>query len=379
MNVESRVTFGANLSSGARAKRLWDGWLLLAMVVLILMGLMSLFSIDRGSGTSSHFKNQVVRLIIGIVPFAIMALVHPMALLRKSWALYGVAILALVGVLAKGETRGGAERWVQIGPMEFQPSELAKIFITITLAAYFANRVDHIKKFSTFAWSLAIVAVPMALILEQPHLGATLTIFVIWLAIALIAGVPGKFVAGIVALMIAGLGVGLVVPGVLSDYHRERVKTFVFGGDDKDDFYQQNRALIAFASGGLTGQGYLKGEFKGTRFVPEQQNDYISTVVGEEGGLIGCACMLAAFGFFFYRVWLVMFRATEPFYKYVSAGIFAYLAFHMMANLGMNLVLLPVVGLWLPFMSQGGTALWLCMASVGLLLNIRSRERPVLF
>jgi rod shape determining protein RodA len=360
-------------------RRSLDWWLFLSAALLIVMGLMSLLSIDRGSGTTQHFRNQLIRVCIGIVPFAIMLFVNPKSLLKHRWTLYGISILTLVLVMLKGSTKGGAERWIVIGPLEFQPSEMAKLFVAITLAAFFALNADRIKSIWTYLGSLAIVSLPMVLILEQPHLGAALTIFVIWLAISLIAQVPLKFIVATVAAMGAFLAVGLYVPGVLDDYHRGRVKAFLFGGDEQGDTYQQTRALIAFGAGGLTGQGYLKGEFKGTKFVPEQQTDYISTVIGEEGGLAGCTLMLAAFGFFFYRAWLVMFRASEPFHKMVAAGIFAYLAFHMVVNLGMNLVLLPVVGLWLPFLSFGGTAMWLCMASVGLLMNLRSRERPVLF
>jgi rod shape determining protein RodA len=131
--------------------------------------------------------------------------------------------------------------------------------------------------------------------------------------------------------------------------------------------------------GGLAGTGFLKGEQKEGRFIPEQHNDFIFTVVGEEGGLIGATIVLAAFGFFFWRVWLILIRAPDPFYKMVAGGIFAALFFHTFVNLAMLLKLLPVVGLWLPFMSYGGTALWLCLSCVGLLIGIRRRERPGMF
>jgi rod shape determining protein RodA len=114
-------------------------------------------------------------------------------------------------------------------------------------------------------------------------------------------------------------------------------------------------------------------------FVPEQHTDFIFTVIGEEGGLIGCTLVLAGFGFFFYRIWRVAYAADEPFHRMMAAGLFSVLAFHTIVNLGMNLEMLPVVGLWLPFMSYGGTAIWLCMAAVGLLLNLGRRAKPILF
>lgn len=363
---------------GSSPRRKIDLVLVAATSILVLIGLISLYSIDKG-GSSKYFFHQVVRIAIGLVPFLIFLLIDPRSLMRRHFGIYAAMIGLLVVVLLKGSTRGGAERWIDLGPLDFQPSELAKIFIAITLSAFFVRRLDRVAEPSTFALSLLHIIVPMALIMKQPHLGATLTIFVTWVAISLVAGVPVKYLIATFLALCGGFVVALKVPGILSDYHRERVQTFLFGGSESDEFYQQSRALSAIASGGVTGKGLLKGEFKGTKFVPQQQTDYICTVIGEEGGLAGCACMLAAFGFFFYRVWLIMFRTQEPFYRLVTAGIFAYLAFHMVANLGMCLTLLPVVGLWLPFLSYGGTAMWLCLASVGLLLNFKSREKPVLF
>ena len=113
--------------------------------------------------------------------------------------------------------------------------------------------------------------------------------------------------------------------------------------------------------------------------IPEQQTDFVFTIVGEEGGLVGSTIVLAVFGFFFYRIWLIYLHATEGYYKMLAAGILGMLAFHTIVNLAMVLQLMPVVGLWLPFMSYGGTAMWLCLSCVGLLLNVRSREKPVLF
>jgi rod shape determining protein RodA len=136
---------------------------------------------------------------------------------------------------------------------------------------------------------------------------------------------------------------------------------------------------LAFGVGGIEGTGFRNGEVKKGGFIPEQHNDFIFTVIGEEGGLIGCTLVLAGFGFFFFRAWLIMFRATEPFYKMMAVGIMGTLAFHAIVNMGMNLQILPVVGLWLPFMSYGGTAMWLCLSCVALLLNIKRHERPVLF
>jgi rod shape determining protein RodA len=224
--------------------------------------------------------------------------------------------------------------------------------------------------------------VPLALILMRPHLGAAMVILVSWFAISLVAGVPVKFLGGVAAAFLALVVLVVAVPSVsgavLRDYQLGRVKG-LFIQDDKGKGWQTDRAAIAFASGGVMGTGYLQGKQKAGHFIPEQHNDFIFTVIGEEGGLIGATLVLAAFGFFFFRVWMVMFLASDVYYRMLAAGVFAALFFHMFVNVAMVLKLLPVVGLWLPFLSSGGTALWLCMACVGLLLSIRRREAPVLF
>ena len=129
----------------------------------------------------------------------------------------------------------------------------------------------------------------------------------------------------------------------------------------------------------MTGAGFNQGGQKKAGFIPEQNTDFVVTVIGEEGGLIGCLLLLGAYGFFFYRIFLVMLHTSDPFGKMAASGVFAVLAFHTFVNIAMVLQIVPVVGLWLPFMSYGGTAMWLCLASVGLLLGIRRRERPILF
>ncbi len=349
-----------------------DGWLVLSAGLLLMMGLMSLYSIDSATH-ATYFKKQLFRFVIGIGPFMLFLLVKAERWRRYAPFLY-VANLGLLGlVLAVGDKRNEAQRWIQIGPLDFQPSELAKLLIVLTLASFLANRIDEIRSFKTFALSFLHVAVPMAMIYKQPHLGSTLVVGVAWLTMMWISGTRMRFVIGAVVLGCGLLTTAFFVPGMMSPYQKERIVGLFFP-DKKGSGYQVYRGLVAIGSGGIGGKGFLQGEQKGLKFIPEQQTDFVFTVVGEEGGLIGGFAVLSIFSVLFYRIWSIIYRATEPFNRFVAAGIFAIFAFHVIANLGMVLQLLPVVGLWLPFMSQGGTALWLCMACVGLLLNLRSQE-----
>lgn len=358
-----------------------DWYLLLGALSLIAFGVLSQFS--KAYQTSSpDFRKHVLFLVVGIVPFAVFWLVHPKTWMRFANILYFVNLGLLALVLAIGENRNGSDRWIDLGVIQFQPSEAAKILIVLTLATFFAKRYDQIHKFSTFALSFVHVAIPVVLIVKQPHMGAAIAVLATWLCICLAAHVPWKFVLGAGLSVILLLGVAFTVPSVgklfLKGYHLERFMA-MFEKDTKGESFQTDRAAMALGAGGLLGTGFLKGEQKKLDSIPFQNTDFVFTIVGEEGGLVGSTLILIAFGFFFYRIWLIYLHATEPYYRMIAAGLLGMLAFHTVVNLAMVLQLLPVVGLWLPFMSYGGTAMWLCMACVGLLLNVRNREKPVLF
>lgn len=349
-----------------------DGWLVLAASLLTLVGLLSLWSIDAAVGTD-FFKRQMVRIAIGVVPFAIFLLVRPGTWRRLATPMYIVNLAMLASVLLIGDTRNNAQRWLQIGPLDFQPSELAKLLVVLTVSSFLASRMDQIRTLKVFALSFLHVAVPMALIYKQPHLGSTLVVGAAWLTICWVAGARLRYVVGSIVLALGLLTAAFFIPGAMSEYQKGRIVGFL-KPDKSGDGYQVYRGLVAIGSGGLDGKGYLKGEQKGLKFIPFQQTDFIFTVIGEEGGLVGGFIVLALFGLLFFRTWLIVHLSADPFHRMLGAGVLAIFAFHMTANLGMVLQLLPVVGLWLPLMSYGGTAMWLCMACVALMLNVRSQE-----
>lgn len=365
---------------GVRSRSIFDGWLLLAAALLIAVGLMALYShgYSKPAG-ASYFPKQIQLLVLGIVPFALFYFVDTRFWRKFSNSLYLVNIGLLSLVFLVGSETKGAQRWIQLGSLQFQPSEMSKLLCIMTLSAFFASRIGQIKKFSTFALSFLHVLPPLLLVFKQPHLGATLVILVAWLGVCVCAGVPWKYLLATVAAAAAALVLAMTLfSGVLKSYQKTRVQA-MFSRDEKGSAYQTLRASIAFASGGVVGTGYLQGEQKRGGYIPEQHNDFIFTVIGEEGGLIGAGIVLSFFGFFFYRVWLVIYRAIDPYSRMLAGGIFSMLGFHTLVNLAMNVQLVPVVGLWLPFVSYGGTALWLCLAAVGLLLNLSHRSKSALF
>ncbi len=384
------ATLGAPLpltDETRREVRRIDWPLLFATLLLLVFGMMSMYSVsDSGVGPPKpYFSKQAVNVAIGLVPMALLALVHPKVWRQKMGALYTLDLVLLVAVLILGKHTKGAERWIPLpGGVQFQPSELAKLLIVLTLAAFYAHRQDRIDRFSTFALGLLHVAVPMGLILLQPHLGATIVVGVAWFAVSLVAGVPMRFLGGFFAVVALLAGTAFTVPAArdrfLHGYQAERIEGLRSGKKDvRGKNWQTDRAEIAFGVGGVTGAGFDQGGQKKAGFIPEQHNDFVVTVIGEEGGLVGCLLLLGAYAFFFYRIFLVMLHTSDPFGRMAAGGVFAIMAFHTFVNMAMVLQLVPVVGLWLPFLSYGGTAMWLCLASVGLLLGIGRRERASQF
>lgn len=361
-----------------------DWWMLGAAGVLTLIGLLSIFSTGYGDSLK-EFKKQIVNIFLGLVPMGIFAFCHPRIWAKASKVVYGINLALLVGVLVIGHNINGAERWIGIGPIQFQPSELSKILIVLTLATFYSSRQDKIKSFSTFALGALHVFVPVLLILKQPHLGASLLILTVWVALSLVAGVSPKYMFLVIGSFVILTTLVFKVPAVrnhvLQPYQWERVLGLL-GMDSgskkvKDMKYQTDVASYAFANGGVAGTGYLKGEVK--HRVPFVSTDFIWSLVGEEFGLIGCFAVLGVFALLFYRIWLGMLNAADFYYQMIMAGILTVLGFHTIVNAGMVLGFFPVVGLWAPFLSYGGSAIWLCMSLVGLALNVRARERVVLF
>ncbi len=343
--------------------------LLAAAGLLLFFGLAALYSIDHARDTG-WFTKQLALAALGIVPFLLFYKVPPEFWHRVATPLYIFNLVMLVAVLVVGTSVGGAQRWLDLKVIQFQPSEFSKIALALTLAAFYANRQEYIRRPSTFLLSFLHLLPPLLLVFKQPHLGGTLTLLAIWFAVTVVAGVPWRFIGFALLLGVVFSAVAWKVPGVLTPEQKSRVLAFV-NPDPKGESYQQTRALVALGSGGAFGAGYLHGQLKAAGTVPEQQTDFIFSVVGEEGGLFGVTLLMSAFGFFFYRCWTASFKATSVYQRLAGAGILAALGFHFIANIGMNLMILPVVGLWLPFVSYGGTALWMCMGAVGFFMSDR--------
>lgn len=361
----------------ARSGMSADPWLLVAAVALLVVGLMAIYSSTVNQSGAAIFKKQVTNLFIGLIPAAIVWKVTQDMWKKASNLLY-IANLVLLGlVLFAGETRKGAQRWISFGALEFQPSELTKLLIIVTLATFYANRRELMNQWWTPAVGFLHVVPSLLLLKAQPHLSSVMVVCVIWFAVTIASGAQARHIwftvvglfASLVVLNLAGV---VELRGYQEDRLKAMTKTDLMGAD-----FQQHQAAMAFGKGGVFGTGYLKGEQK-TR-VPEQHNDFIFSVIGEEGGLVVCTMVLGLFGLLYFRIWMVSALSGSSFGRMAAAGVLAVLAFHTFINLGMNLQILPVAGLWLPFLSYGGTALWLCMMCIALVQSIYRQDQENIF
>jgi rod shape determining protein RodA len=372
-----------------------DGWLLFAVAILIGSGLLSIYSVGAAHD-ETFFKKQLLFLAMGVVPLALFYFLPLSFWLRSAKMFYVLSLGLLVWVLFRGKSSHGSHRWIMLGSFQFEPNEVVKLLIVIAVAAFLTLRYDRIRELSTHLLSLLLIVPPFLMTAREPETAAAMVLFVVWFCVALVAGVPLRYLGATILILGTLVGViALVNPKLIfQPYQIPRIEALLAKNSAMRSqvpltkqqqaeidaaAYQAMRAELAFGSGGVVGSGFLRGEQTNSGLIPEQHDDFIFTVVGEEGGLIGASLVLAAFGLFFFRLWLIMLKASEPFHRMLIAGIIGLLAFHMADNLFMILQIIPVAGLWLPFMSYGGSALWLCMACVGLALNVNRREQPVLF
>jgi rod shape determining protein RodA len=355
-----------------------DIWPAVLMVAAICVGLLVLRSIGM-NGSSVFVKRQLLWVLVGFVAFGFGVLVDCERIGRFARALYWANVALLIAVLLIGHATKGSVRWFSAGSVRFQPSELAKLITTLTLASLFAAHRDHIHRGSVFLLSVVHIAVPIVLILRQPDLGTALSIVAIWIGMAFIAGMPGRFIVLFVLGGLALFGLGWKLH-IIQDYQIERLMAVVRPeSDPAGASYQVRQSKIAIGSGRVFGKGLGHGTQAHRRFIPERQTDFIFTVAAEEGGFIVGIVIIAIYAALLVRGWMVVATTNDLTSRLVAAGILSMLGFHVLVNLGMTMGIMPVTGVPLPFMSYGGSSLAVSMASIGFLVGISARREPLVF
>jgi len=383
---------------------------------LIVMGLLTVYSATSLPGV--HEGLWLKQLIWAVVAFgaAYLAAALPYRVYDTlAWPLYAVSLVFLVLVLVMGSSAFGAKRWLDLGPLKFQPSELAKIATVLVLARRFDDPKLDLRKLSHWLPPMLFVLVPFALVAKEPDLGTSLSFPMVLIAMYFWAGMPvpqlllglspvfnailfvltgsiwwfGIVLAGIllwcrprlpVLLVVLALNgaVGYALPHMwhkMHDYQRRRIETFL--NPDQDPYgagYQIIQSKIAIGSGGVTGKGYLKGTQKALAFLPMRHTDFIYSVVGEELGLIGAMVVVVLYALLVLRGYALAQSARSQFASLMVVGLVTALFYHIMVNMMMTIGWAPVTGVPLPLLSYGGTALIVNGIQIGLIQNVALRR-----
>lgn len=353
------------------------------------MDILSIPLVDSAThALSNHYyaRKQALLVLASLFAMALGTFVDYRDMVNLSPALYGATGVLLVAVLFLGREVNGARRWIPLGFFDLQPSELAKISM-ILFTAYLLSRWDGApSSFVEFALYYAWVLVPMALILKQPDLGTALVVVAATTGTLYFGGAPGKqlmrlFVLGVVAIVIVLLlhsYAGLPLP--LEDYQIKRITTlFNPNADPLGTGYQVLQSKIAIGSGSLWGKGLGKGTQNRLDFIPEQQTDFIFSVVGEELGFVKSVLVLGLYVVILYRCLLAAVNSPDRRGTMVAGGVLSLFLFHLLVNIGMTMGIMPVTGVPLPFLSHGGSALLVNSFAVGMVLNVGWRRHKILF
>ena len=390
---------------------------ILIVVILVFCGLLAIYSATHtgDEDTNDYFSRQLVWAISGI---ALMIMINflPIKLLNRiTYTLYGLTIVLLIMVLFIGKTGQGAERWLIIGPIRIQPSELAKLATILAVSRFLSDKYADVNKFRYLVSTVILILIPFLLIARQPDLGTALVFLALIIPILFWAGLNWFYLFAIISplltlilsfnlwafmalmflitiilylskrklyiavlIFLINIFVGIATPKIwdqLHPYQQKRILTFINPEQDpKGAGYQIIQSQVAIGSGGIWGKGYLKGSQTHLRFLPAQHTDFIFSVIGEEFGYFGVVVILSLFLFLLLRLVFIASSVRNQFGSLTVIGIITVIFFHIVINIGMTIGLAPVTGLPLPFLSYGGSFLMINLLMMGVVLNISKNK-----
>jgi rod shape determining protein RodA len=349
-----------------------DGPLLAIALALTTIGLAALYSASVEN--AARVLAQVGNLAVALTAMWLVAQVPPQTLARLALPAYVLGLALLLGVAAFGEVVNGARRWLNLGFGRFQPSEMMKIAMPLMLAWYF-HRKEGAVRLRDFAAAALLLAVPVALIARQPDLGTALLVAAAGFYVIFLAGISWKVLAGLAVLALAALP---PLWGLLHDYQRRRILTLLDPSTDPlGSGYHIIQSTIAVGSGGIAGKGWLNGSQTHLEFIPERATDFIFAVYSEEFGLLGNLVLLALYALLIARGLSIAAQAPTLFTRLLAGAVTLIFFTYAFVNMGMVAGILPVVGVPLPFVSYGGTALATLYIGIGILMSIYRHRKLV--
>jgi len=349
-----------------------DRPLFTALILLALAGLVVLYSASGGDW--SLVGKQAIRVAVGFVLMIAFTFTPPRYFRIVAPFFYGATLLLLLGVLVLGAAGKGAVRWLDFGIVQFQPAELMKVALPLTLAAFFHDRSPPLRWHPVLI-ALVMIAIPAALIAIEPDLGTAILILGAGACVLFLAGMPLRWIIALAVVIAAALPLGW---HFLHDYQRERLLIFLNPQSDPlGAGYHIIQSKIAIGSGGLFGQGFLGGSQAQLDFLPERTTDFVFAVFAEQFGFAGVIALLALFAFIIGRGYVLVSRTHTRFGRLVTAGMITTFLLYVIINVGMVAGLVPVVGVPLPLVSYGGSSVVTILASFGILLSIAAHRRLI--
>jgi rod shape determining protein RodA len=377
------MTITASARSVLREDRvnIWrqiDVVLALATFAITTLGVVMVFSATRGTGAvarTSFLERQAVFAVGGVV-LMLLTMCIDFRRLRDVLPLLYAGLLAILALVPVGGVEvNGARAWFKVGSFQLQPSEFGKIVLIVTLAVFFGGSDDR-PSLRKVVLGLGLAGVPMALIMLQPDLGTVLVYGAVVVAVLVVSGTPPRYLlAFAMALVIAVFGAMHV--GVLDEYQVNRLTAFVDkkpNAQNRGVFEHQSNAQTAIGNGGLTGQGLFNGTQNRSSNVPEQQTDFIFTVVGEELGFVGSAALIVLYAVVVWRILRIAALAHEFTGTLLCVGVLAMLVFQVFESMGMTMGIMPITGIPLPFVSYGGSSVLTSFIGVGLVESVHMRR-----
>ncbi len=347
-------------------------WIIMASILLLIsFGLVEIYSVALGRGSLDllNFRKQLLFAGVGLTALVFFSFVDYYFLRSLSRYLFFFGILLLVAVLIFGDTIRGTKGWFNVAGFSLQPVEFIKIILIIFLADYFASLATKIKTNKHFIFSAFYTLIFAGLVMLQPDFGSALMLIAIWLVMITAADFNLKY------FVVIGLITVITMTSAwfffFKDYQKERIMTFIDpSANSLESGYNISQAIIAIGSGGLTGKGVGFGSQSQLKFLPEAQNDFIFAVIAEELGFFGVILVLFFYGLLFFRTIISLKKVNNDFGIYFLIGAVGLIFIQMFINIGMNLGIMPVVGLPLPFISYGGSSLLSLMILIGIMQNI---------
>lgn len=347
-----------------------DWILLISVIFLLLFSLLSLFSIsfeDNGINLI-NFKKQLISILIGIFLMIFFAIYDYRSFGYFSTKLYFITIGILILVIIFGKTMRGTTGWIELGSFNIQPVELAKVVMIIFLASFFSKKRSQLSIVMRIIASVILVLIPVYLILKQPDFGSSMVIVACWAVMLFLSGITRK---NLLILAAIGLLVAFSSWMFLKDYQKDRLVNFVNPYDDpRGSGYNVIQSMIAVGSGGVFGKGLGHGSQSQLNFLPEKHTDFIFAVIAEELGFLGSMLVFAIFATMIYRIKEIGRMASDNFGYLFCSGAVAVIFFQLFVNIGMNIGIMPVAGVPLPFLSYGGSSMIAMLSVIGIVESI---------